>query len=219
MRPEGSLQRQVVVSALVLGIVVALGACTGGDGDDATGSGSAPDASAIASARQRIEGSDLTDPASLSAIDEIRFSAEGAAAAREALTRGATGDELWAAVWVYGTSGEDPTPLLPLLDDGDVSVRVMAAAAVVARGELAGFEVLVAELENAEPLSGSEPPQTVWEFALTTLERYTGEPPVLLSEQPTNEELVAAHDAWSAWFQEHRAALSFDEDAGTWSVV
>ncbi len=219
MRWNGPLRARVVSPAFLLGLLVALGGCTGGDGNGGGGADAA-DGASIAEAQQHIDDSDLSDPASLSAVDAIRFSPEGVAAASQALDSGASGDALWAAVWVYGTSSDgDPAAVLPVLKDGDASIRVMAAAALVAWGEPEGFEVLVAELENTEPLAGSEPPRPVWEFALTTLERYTADHPTSVPAEAKESDLAVAHTEWSAWLDAHGSELSFDGDAAVWRAT
>lgn len=114
------------------------------------------------------------DP-TLSALRVVRFTEARARAAREFLASGGDGDPLWAATWLYASTATDTAPLVPLLTHRDPSVRVMAAAALAALEHPGAVEVLRAERRNTGPLRGSEPPITIADFSVLTLERYTGQ--------------------------------------------
>ena len=90
----------------------------------------------------RIAAVKLDVVATIDAVDACRFTPEGASAARAALESGASGAPQWAAVWVYAASGSDPVPLKPLATSSDPSVRAIAGAALIAFGDVAGFDVL-----------------------------------------------------------------------------
>jgi hypothetical protein len=74
------------------------------------------------------------DPASLDAVAWLSLKDEGVAAAKALLNRPELDVAVrWAAVYVYGTGGEDPEPLLPALQDADPSIRLLAALDLIAR--------------------------------------------------------------------------------------
>ena len=141
-------------------------AATGCEGD-----GSAED---VAAARALIDSTDVADSQSVDAIQAIRFTGAGTLAACQRLQEGAVGDALWAATWIYVTSGIEPAVLLPLAGNSDSSVRVIAAAGLTALGRLEGLDALTGSIDVDADLRGSHPPLTVAQFAAATLSRYTG---------------------------------------------
>ena len=163
-----------------------------------------------------IETVDLNDESTLDNISSLRFTQAGADAARAVLQAGGTPDQLWAALWVYGSAGTDPAPVEPLLTNGDPSVVAMAAATLVGFGDAAGLDPLRQALDADDFMSGAEPPLTLREFALETLARYvtgTGVPdPQSFSDD------ASAVTAWQAWLDANRAQLHFDSDQGVWTV-
>ena len=169
----------------------------------------------VAAARQLIEASDLADPQTLNAIEGIRFTPAGEEASRGILASSPSGDILWAATWVYASSGTDAAPLIPLLENGDPSIRAMAAAALLALGERSAFAVLGAALSAGDHLRASKPPRSIGAFVVFTLSRY-----VQAADAPASPasqaELAAAEASWSAWLQAHASVLEFDALSGTW---
>ena len=187
---------------------------SGASGENATTVASPPDVDA---ARQAIEGADLANDDSISALEAIRFTPAGEEAARDALISGASGTALWAATWVYASSAKDPAPLRPLLDNPDASVRVMAAAGAVAMGERAGFAPLATALSDLDRLKGSRPPLSIAAFAATTLIRSVAASGAPAPPQAGDTaEAVAAR--WSAWLDQHANALQFDQATRTWKL-
>ena len=154
---------------------------------------------------------------SLAAIEGVRLTPAGAAAAADLLASGATGDALWAATYVYASSGGDPEPLRAIATSTGASptVRVMAAAGLLGRGEIAAFEPLIAALATADPMEGTEPPGTTSEFAADVLERYagTGFGPELGASE---DERAASQAKWQAWLDANRATLQFDRASTSW---
>ena len=166
--------------------------------------------------RRLIDQADLTNQSTLQALAPCRFTSAGEQAARETLLAGASDAALWAAIWVYATSGSDPAPLRPMLASGDSSIRVMAAAALVSFGDAAGFPIISQSLTDDAQLSGSLPPTTIASLALMTLSRY-----VVGVDVPPPPETAAQIDgaraAWADWLTGHASALVFNDDDGTWS--
>ena len=168
---------------------------------------------AVAEAARLLAAADLASPESLDAVDAVRFTDEAVDAAADAIASGATGDELWAATWVYGSSGTDPDVLAPLLEADDASVRAMAAAASLALGAVDGGSALVALLDDGGELRGSDPPLTVQTYAASSLHRFVAGPEVAAA--------IGAADlagAWRAWWTDHLASLTFDPASRRWSA-
>ena len=205
--------------SIVVTVVLAasLAACTGGGDGNGSGETASSGGQTADHARQLIEASDLSDPATIGALEEIRFTDGGVQAAREVLEGGAEGDALWAATWVYATSGTDPAPLERLLDNADPTVRVLAAAALLSLGEPAAFDALVTAVGSDEPLRGSVPPGTVSGFATFTLTRYTGTD-LGGTEGAPAADVQAAAASWAAWLDQHRDDLAFDPSTGMWGT-
>jgi hypothetical protein len=174
-------------------------------------SGVAVTGAGVAEARAAIDAANLADAASLMAIDGIRFTDEGAAAAAQALQAGATGDALWAAALVYGTSGSDPAVLAPAMKSDDPTVRALAAAAVLSLGRADAARVLVALLGESGTVRGSTPPVLIDGFALSVLARYIDGPTVATGTAPKE-----AAPAWSSWLDAHEASMQFDTETGRW---
>jgi hypothetical protein len=167
--------------------------------------------------RERIQNATFDNEATIDALEECRFAVAGADAARDVLLAGGTRDQLWAAIWIYGSAAFDPVPLAPMLHHDDSSIRVMAAAAAVAFGDRQGFAPLSDALADESPLAGARPPTTVGHFAAFSLTRYinaAGTPPA--ADAPEDDSVVAA--AWRAWLTEKAASLQYDDDTGEWSL-
>jgi len=181
--------------------------------------GPTADATAIAAAQALLNAAKLDNAASLGALESIRFSPAGVEAAKAALGGGASGDQLWAATYVYASSGGDTAPLATVVANtgASASVRAMAAAGLVGRGDVAGFEPLIAGLASSEAMDGSAPAGTIWEFAADVLRRYTSTSlgPTLAA---TDAERATIQGQWQAWLTDNRAKLRFDGGSQLWVV-
>lgn len=128
-----------------------------------------------------------------------------------------TDDALWAATYVYATSGDDTAPLHSIVTGtaGSPSIRAMAAAGLVGRGDIAGFEPLIAAIGGSDPMDGAEPAGTIWEFAADVLARYahTGFGPTITASA---DERRASQARWDAWLAANRATLRFDAPSESW---
>jgi hypothetical protein len=164
-----------------------------------------------------LKAAKLGEPESLGALEGIRFTATGTQAAAALLAGGASGDELWAATYVYASSATDPAPLLSVAGSAtaSASVRAMASAALLSLGKAEGFAPLVAVLGAAGPMEGAEPPEGAWEFAARTLERYTH---AGFAEPATNDEAARTATAtqWSGWLATNSGHLRFDSGTKLW---
>jgi hypothetical protein len=131
-------------------------------------------------------------------------------AAGAALVAGVSGEQLWAAVYVWSNDGNDPEPLVALLDNEDAAVRYMAATGLIGRGRIEGFGPLIEALTDETPLPGFEPPVPVWMAAATSLVRFTA-----ISEHgpPFDADLSRlelARDRWRDWLAANETQLVFD---------
>ena len=154
---------------------------------------------------------EVVDPKVIAAAEQGRGSDAGKQAAAASLKNGATGSELWGAVYVYSADGDDPALLAPLIENREsASIRVLAAGGLLRLGDRAGFAALVAEVGNANMLAGSEPPQAVGEVAAIMLGMASG---ARLGATPN----AATQSAWSEWYAAHADKLRFDPQKG-WSA-
>jgi hypothetical protein len=181
---------------------------SGGPPASATTSGPAVEA-----ARNVLNEADVADPESISSLNAIRFTDEGAAAAAQAIQSGATGDSLWAAAWVYGAAGTDANVLLPLLSSSDATIRALAAAPLLTWGRREAADELVKLLSVDGFVRGSEPPIRISAFADGTLARFVKGPTIAADAPPADR---AA--AWTTWLAANEATMHFDADTETWSA-
>jgi hypothetical protein len=159
----------------------------------------------------------LTDSATVDAVDECRFIKGGADAASEILRTGGTRDQLWAAVWVYGSSAGDPAPLRPMIKNSDATVRVMAAAALARLGDGSGLDTLGAALTDTDNLAGAYPPTLISEFAAASLSRMVDGPDVP-GGPASAADITSLAGAWQSWLGTHRATLTYDASKGEWAA-
>lgn len=149
-------------------------------------------------------------PEVITAAEQARGTLAGKQQAADRLRAGVTGDELWAAVYVYSVDGDDPALLIPLLSGPDASIRVLAAGGLLHMGDRAGFSALIAETANPATLTGSEPPQTIGEVAAILLGMASGQ---RIDITPT----AANAQLWRDWYAANSDALKFDPGKG-WTV-
>jgi hypothetical protein len=222
--PPSASRRPLAAVAIGLAVVlsVSLNGCTGRVEETTKASvepinSATPIAADVAAARGMIEAADLANPETLNAIEGVRFTPAGEEAARAVLAAPAAGDALWAATWVYASSGTDSAVLAPLLVSGDASIRVMAAAALVAAGDRSGFAILAAALSDAGQLRGSQPLISVAGFSASTLSSYI-EAAGVPAAAATEAEVAAIAASWSTWLGANEKSLQFDRTSGTWKL-
>ena len=161
---------------------------------------------------------DGLDAASQYALFDNQSNPVLVAAAADALAKGVSGDQLWAATYVWVNEGGDPSPLLPLVTSADLTIRVMAATGLIARGRVEGFTPLI-DLITDETSLDQEPPAPAWYQATKSLVRFTGlgelGPPLDADAGKRTE----AQKRWRAWFDEHEATLTFDSEVLLWHIA
>lgn len=186
---------------------------TDGAGEPATPGMSQEDAEAM------LASFAFDDGASQLALFDNRSDAALVDAAVGALTDGVTGDPLWAATFVCVNECSDPTPLLALIGDGDVSIRIMAATGLVARGRHEGYAPLIDALVDDTPLRGVEPPTAAWAAATQSLVRFTGLGELGPPLDATPAQRRAAQDRWHAWLDADEDTFAFDAEAAYEDVI
>ena len=199
----------------VLAVALVLVACSGGGGSEDT---AGPTTLTEVAASSLLQDFSLDDPADYFALMDAPTDASLVREAGIALEGGASGDELWAATYVWVNGGDDPAPLRPLVADPDPAVRVMAATGLLRLGDAAGFDPLVAALADETPLRGHVPQVPAWVVATGSLARYTGiadHGPPLDADATKRTEGQAR---WQAWLDANRATLTFDEETQLWSA-
>jgi hypothetical protein len=166
-----------------------------------------------AKVRAAIDAADLAEPATIDAVDAVRYLDGASAAAAAAIKARVTGDALWAATWVYATVGTDPKVLRPVLATTDRSTRAIAAATALSLGDAAGAAPLVGLLRDESILSGSIPPEPVADYAAGNLARFIAGPK--LSSTATRAQVASA---WKAWLAKNGKTMRFSRTTGRWSV-
>lgn len=156
--------------------------------------------------------------ASLSVIH--RHARERPDALRDAASRHlgtADADRRYAAVYALALTADDETSaarLREILDAADATERLVAANALVARGDKTGIPALIALLDVDEDVRFGVPPQRTWRAARFLLVQYTGQDLGLIGPDFDAARSAAAKPAWEQWWAEHGAALQWDADAG-----
>ena len=116
----------------------------------------------------------------------------------------------FAAIYALGLTAE-PGPseaaLVPLLDSDDVTERLLAAAALVHLGNVAGIPVLIDALGSDAQIAFWEPPVEAWAFVRPDLLRTTGKD-FGLSKAGTAQEAAATQAAWERWWADDQDTFS-----------
>jgi hypothetical protein len=212
-----------------LAILLVVGACSGAPAPQASGATSlAPGTTAgpggagvasVAAATAILQAANFSDVGTIVAVDRVRFSDAGIQAAGDLIRSGATGNALWAATYVYGSSAQDPALLKPVAADpkASASIRAMAGARLISAGDPSGFDSLIATLAASDQMDGADPAGQVWEFAADVLERYThtGFGPALAASDP---ERATAQATWTTWLNSNRSKLHFDAASQLWTA-
>jgi hypothetical protein len=159
------------------------------------------------------------DPAAAESADLVTYQSDPAvvAAAGDALAVGATGWAKWAATYVWANEGDSVGPLMDLLADSDPAIRLIAAAGVLGRGGIEGFEPLISALDDTSVVGGSEPPIMAWTFATSMLVSLTGEATNGPPFDADDAQRSAAKAKWTDWLAARRATLQFDATSGRWT--
>jgi hypothetical protein len=158
----------------------------------------------------------LDDPDTCEDLEILRRHPAAISPCKAALADPATPiDQQFAAATIWTASGDIPDPLVPLLAASDVRVRVVAAAGAGLRGWLPALSLLVDCLTDESDLPCSEPPESVWEFAVTILVRLTGKGELGPPDDADAIGRTQAQLAWRAWLTS--TSLVYDPGAAEWN--
>jgi hypothetical protein len=165
-----------------------------------------------------LRGFAFNDPDAEQRLEDLLHSDVAPSAAAAVLHSGVVAAPLWAAAYVYAWTAVDTQPLVPLIAHIDPTISLIAAEALLARGDAAGFEPLIDKLTDMRPVQGYSPPGPIWRSALVALVRHTAVsalgPPLDADEFM----LVPAAQRWRAWLAANRERLAFDADTGLWTT-
>jgi hypothetical protein len=127
---------------------------------------------------QAVRGFDPDDvSASIDRLNRASFAAPSSIRQLGPFLDDEDGDRRWAAVYVAALLVEEDTAdlLIPVLQDPDPGLRVMAAGALSGIGVVESLPVLIEGLRSTQPLPYSDPPRLEADLAREALEAYTGE--------------------------------------------
>jgi len=127
----------------------------------------------------------------------------------------------FAALYVLARTaepGESQEALRPFLESPDVTERLLAAQALLVRGEKAAFPVLIAELDSEAYIWYWDPPMQVWEMASFTLIQFTNEDLGLIGVDDFAG-TAGAKPAWESWWLESQEFLAWDPESQIWEVT
>ncbi len=221
---DGPMGRQLGLGVLVATIVVSGWGCSGGGTGTTTGAGvgtttsGASDTSSagVASSGEvaivQFGGGNGVNADFVALEKTVRADPDGLRVA--ALRHLADTDPMvhYAAVYALvrtAKSGESLKALKRLLVSDDVNDRLMAAAALVYRGDSTGIPVLIDELGAPDSMALRDPPETASGFASEVLLRFTREDFGLRSASDAAG-AAAVKPAWRQWWNDHGAVLGWD---------
>ncbi len=201
--------RRCSIVAITL-LAASITGCSDNDGQ------AAPDTLSAATARQVISDHQTNSKAALDLLADSLDDPALLDAATEALLANATGDQAWAAVYVFANKGSDPSLLMPYAASEDVTVRLMAATGLLALGDSSGFAPLIAALDDASVLVGVYPRGVAYELATTSLVRYTAISALGPPDDADAGQRALAKQRWTDWLASNLATLSFDAGSALW---
>ena len=103
--------------------------------------------------------------------------------------------------------------LRTVLTSASLSERVLAAEALLARGDKQAVPVLIAALNSGEDLANSLPPRQAWEYARQLLLQFTDQDFGLTVDESLAA-ATAAQPAWQAWWEQNGGGLEWFPDEG-----
>lgn len=121
-----------------------------------------------------------------------------------------------AAVYALArTAGTDESirALQGLLTSARVDDRLLAAGALVYRGDSSGIPVLIDELDSPEAMALRDPPDTASGFAARLLLRFTTEDFGLRAATDAAS-IAQVKPSWQRWWDDHGTALLWDPATG-----
>jgi len=98
----------------------------------------------------------------------------------------------------------------------DTSERLLAAVALLVRGEKAAIPVLIETLDSSQYLEFHDPPQQAWDYARSILLTYTTQD-FGLRKASTLAAARRAQRAWIAWWKAHASSIHWDATSHQYS--
>ncbi|HEX9596167.1 MAG TPA: HEAT repeat domain-containing protein [Anaerolineales bacterium] len=124
----------------------------------------------------------------------------------------------FAAIYALANTAETQQHLdglRSLLSSQSAGERLLAAEALLVRGEKEAIPVLIAALNSEEELAYSLPPQQAWQAASSLLLLYTLED-FGLAGADTFELVAVTQPAWQAWWEQQGGNLQWMADLGVY---
>lgn len=97
------------------------------------------------------------------------------------------------------------------LQETDITLRLLAAAGLISRGEPQAIPVLIEALHSNEPLVYSEPPRVAWVYGRMLLIQYV-EPEFGLLAADDFESVGLAAEAYQAWWEAQGDGIVWDPE-------
>jgi hypothetical protein len=113
------------------------------------------------------------------------------------------------ALTVTAEGQESIDALVSLLGSDRLEERLLAADALVSRGDRRGIPPLIEALASDEVIPRLDPPQAAWQLARTALLQHTEED-FGLSDAEKPSAVAATQDAWEEWYREAEGSLRWD---------
>ena len=120
------------------------------------------------------------------------------------------------ALTVTAEGQESMDALASLLGSGRLEERLLAADALVGRGDQRGIPPLIEALASDEVIPRLDPPQAAWQLARTALLQHTEED-FGLSDAEKPSAAAATQDAWEDWYRDAEASLRWDPATRTFT--
>lgn len=124
----------------------------------------------------------------------------------------------FAAIYALANTAESADQLealIQILQSPNVGERLLAAEALLARGEKEAIPVAIAALNSDEELIHSLPPKQAWETAQGLLLFYTLED-FGLDDADSLDTVSVTQPAWQAWWDQVQADLEWVSDEGVY---
>jgi len=142
--------------------------------------------------------------------DAIELDPAGVIAQAQVALSAADPETRFAAVYALGLAVDQDSlaALRPVLDDPEVSLRTIAAGALIGLGEPGSLPVLIEAMDSDEMLPFSDPPLPIWTFADSVLAHYTGIDFGIAAGAEDQHQASAA--AWRDWWEQNGGSLTWD---------
>jgi hypothetical protein len=166
----------------------------------ACGNGEQEEAEPPPAPAEAVRGFDPDDGGvSIDRLNRASFAAPSSIGQLAPFLESEDGDRRFAAVYLAALLVEESTAdlLIPVLEDPDLGLRVIAAGALAGVGVVESLPVLIEGLRSTQPLPYSDPPRLEADLAREALTAYT-------------EESFASPGEWDRWWAEVENSVRWD---------